>query len=210
MADHIEFFAVAATTLFVVIDPLGVVPVFTALTEGRKRSVVAVKACVISALILAVFVFAGAAALGAVGITMPAFRAAGGALLFLIGLEMVFEKRQARRSRTAEEGQHHDETDENHDDVAVFPLAMPLLAGPGSITSVVLLASDGGFTAKFLTLGAAVAILILSVITLALGGWVLSMAGPTVTMALSRLMGVIVCALSVQYLFDGVRAAFGI
>jgi multiple antibiotic resistance protein len=216
-AEPIAFFISAVTTLFVVIDPIGVAPVFAALTKGQKRTAIAIRACIIAAIILVGFTLVGSSVLEAVGISMPAFRVAGGLLLFLIGLEMVFERRQARKSKAAErsvegaEGsQGGSHSDSDHDDVAVFPLAMPLLAGPGAITSVVLLSAGEGLMAKGLTLGALFLVLIASVILLALGGKLLDLAGRTVTMATSRLMGVIVCALSVQYVLDGTRQALGL
>ena len=128
----------AFTTLFVVIDPLGLVPVLLALTAGMAaadRRRMALKGALIASLILLAFGLIGERLLGLLGIGLAAFRIAGGMMLLLIALEMVFERRIARRSRSADELREVG----GHDDLAVFPLAIPLLSGPGAIASIMLL-----------------------------------------------------------------------
>ena len=126
----------AFTTLFIIIDAPGLVPVFIALTEGmsaRQRRTIAVRACLVSAGLMGLFLVLGEAVLGFVGISMPAFRIAGGAVLFLTALDMLFERRQKRRDDNAESA-------EPDHDPSVFPLALPLIVGPGLITTIILLA----------------------------------------------------------------------
>ena len=130
----------AFTTLFIIIDPPGLAPVFIALTTGmtdRQRRAIAVRAFVVSVVLMMVFLFSGEAVLSFIGISMDAFRIAGGILLFLTALDMLFQKRQARREENAAEGQA-----EHHDDPSVFPLALPLIVGPGAITTVILLSGQ--------------------------------------------------------------------
>ncbi len=128
----------AFTTLFIIIDPPGLAPVFIALTQGMnaaQRRAIAIRAFLVAATLMMVFLFLGEAVLGFIGISMDAFRIAGGILLFLTALDMLFQRRQARREDNAAEGQA-----EHHDDPSVFPLALPLIVGPGAFTTVILLA----------------------------------------------------------------------
>ncbi|MEM8537993.1 MAG: MarC family protein, partial [Pseudomonadota bacterium] len=130
----------AFTTLFVIIDPPGLAPVFIALTQGMtpaQRRAVAIRAFLVSFGLMMVFLLLGEAVLGFIGVSMDAFRIAGGILLFLTALDMLFQKRQARREESAAEGQA-----EHQDDPSVFPLALPLIVGPGAITTVILLAGQ--------------------------------------------------------------------
>ena len=127
---YAAFFITAFTTLFVVIDPFGTAPIFVAMTQdmdARTRRRTAYRTCVVASGILIAFAAFGEAVLGFVGISMEAFKVAGGALLFLTALDMLFERRTKRREDRAEE--------EEHPDPSVFPLAIPLIAGPGSITA---------------------------------------------------------------------------
>ena len=129
------FLITAFVTLFVIIDPIGLAPLFVALTHGmdaRTRRGIAIRACVIAAMLLVLFAALGEAVLGFVGISMPAFRIAGGILLFLTALDMLFERRSKRREDQADE----------RPDPSVFPLAIPLIAGPGAIASVILLTGE--------------------------------------------------------------------
>lgn len=134
----LAFFITAFTTLFVVIDPFGTTPIFVALTQGmdsRARRKVALRTCAVASGILIAFAAFGEAVLGFVGISMEAFKVAGGALLFLTALDMLFERRTKRREDRFEE-------EEEHPDPSVFPLAIPLVAGPGSIATIILLAGQ--------------------------------------------------------------------
>jgi multiple antibiotic resistance protein len=195
------FLITAFATLFVVIDPPGLVPLFIALTRGMdadRRRAMALRACIIAAALLMMFGLAGEAILGFIGITMPAFRIAGGILLFLTALDMLFERRTQRR-----EGQH---PDPDHDP-SVFPLATPLIAGPGAIASVILLVGQSG-PGWAGTL--AVLALMLGMIAVTYGFFLASpalerMLGRTGTVVITRLLGMLLAALSVQFVIDGVR-----
>jgi len=187
-------------TLFVIIDPIGLTPLFAALTQGMdaaQRRAIAIRACLIAALLLALFTFLGEAVLGFVGISMPAFRIAGGILLFLTALEMLFEKRTKRREDQADE----------RPDPSVFPLAIPLIAGPGSIATVILLAGEhsavsGRLGTLLVTLGVLAIMLVMF-----LGAGLLQRAlGKTGINVVTRLLGMLLAALSVQFVLDGLRA----
>lgn len=195
------FLVTAFATLFVVIDPPGLVPLFIALTQGMDsahRRRLALRACTIAGVLLILFGLAGEAILGFVGISMPAFRIAGGILLFLTALDMLFERRTQRR-----EGQ---KVDQDHDP-SVFPLATPLIAGPGAIASVILLVGQGGGT-----WAATGAVIVLTVVMLAVTFLFLlasppleRLLGRTGTVVITRLLGMLLAALSVQFVIDGVR-----
>ncbi|KIT18084.1 MarC family protein [Jannaschia aquimarina] len=195
----------AFTALFVIIDPVGLTPIFTALTAGMSpamRRRIAFRACAIAAGLLILFTLAGEAVLGFLGISMPAFRIAGGLLLFLTALEMLFEKRTKRR-----EGQAEGHRAEEHlDDPSVFPLALPLIAGPGAIATMILLA-DG---AAPLALGQAIGVML---VVLALCFAFFNLAAPLERLlgavginVVTRLLGMLLAALSVQFVLDGLRA----
>ncbi|WP_299605717.1 MarC family protein [uncultured Tateyamaria sp.] len=193
------FLITAFVTMFVVIDPIGLAPLFVALTQGvpeRKRRAIAVRACGIGMIILIVFALFGEAVLGFVGISMPAFRVAGGVLLFLTALDMLFERRTKRREDQAD--------DEDHDDPSVFPLAIPLIAGPGAIASVILLTGQKPGV-EGLALVLAITALVLGVcLVLFLASGILERAlGKTGITVVTRLLGMLLAALSVQFVLDG-------
>ena len=140
----------AFTTLFIIIDPMGLAPIFLALTSGMtkaQRRAIAIRSCLIGGALMLAFLFLGEALLGFIGISMPAFRIAGGVLWCLTALEMLFQKRQARREDNATEV-------ETHDDPSVFPLAMPLIVGPGAITTIILLAGQANGAADLAAVAA--------------------------------------------------------
>lgn len=191
----------AFAMLFVVIDPIGMAPLFVALTLGMDsahRRSVALRACGIGILVLAVFGLAGEAVLNFVGISMPAFRIAGGILLFLTALDMLFERRTKRRSGHAS----------NSEDPSVFPLATPLIAGPGAITTMILLRGEAGNDPV-----AVVSVFVVMVVVVALTLLLFLAAGPIeramgqvgVTV-ITRLLGMLLAALSVQFVLDGLSA----
>ncbi|MFP4003975.1 MAG: MarC family protein [Alphaproteobacteria bacterium] len=197
-------------TLFVVIDPLGVTPVFAALTRGMgwgRRIRTALAATLIAALILGGFALGGGALLETLGIGLPAFRTAGGILLFLIGLEMIFEQRTPRRERNVQRKIAEQHEVEEEDGIAVFPLAIPLLAGPGAIASIVLLmtAAEGDDVTRTSILAALALVIAASFVLLVTAGFLLALAGRSVSILITRLMGVLLAALSVQFVFDGIR-----
>jgi multiple antibiotic resistance protein len=196
----------ALLTLFVVVDPVGLVPTFLAVTEDlprRARRSVAVRASLIAGAILIGTALIGDWLLHTLSISLPAFRIAGGLLLFSIASEMVFGVRLRRESQEAEEA-----VEEHVRNIAAFPLAIPLLAGPGAITATVLLAGRAGGN---LTL---IAILIGVVVLVAFGCFLAFLfaerigrfLGLTGNIVLSRLLGVLLAALAVQYVVDGARA----
>ncbi len=195
----------AFVTLFVIIDPIGIAPLFLALTGGRtaaERRAIALKAVVIAVCVLVAFAVGGEWLLRAMGISLPAFRVAGGILLFWISFEMVFERRNQRKSTTAERSI----AEERHDDIAAVPLAVPLMAGPGAITAVILLASgsDGGLVYLSLVIAVVVAALLVTFVTLLVAVPIDQLMGSTVRMVVSRLLGVLLAALAVQFVADGI------
>jgi multiple antibiotic resistance protein len=204
-----EFFISALVTLFVVVDPLGLVPIFTSLTArlpvpARRR--VAIRASLIAFLILCGAALIGDWLLRQLGIGIPAFRIAGGLLLFSIASEMVFGVRIVREANTAEAAVEEEEVR----NIAAFPLAIPLMAGPGAITAVILLAGRGyGDPARLGGLVAVIAVVMLSCLVAFLLGTRLSkLLGVTGNVVLERLLGVILAALAVQFVIDGVRAVW--
>lgn len=197
----------AFVTLFVIIDPIGIAPIFLGLTagrSGRERGKIALRAVVIAVCALVAFALAGEWVLTATGISLPAFRVAGGILLFWISFEMVFEKRQTRKADTAERSM----TEEHHDDIAAVPLAVPLMAGPGAITAVILLASRSGDTLPELALvvGVIVVTLLVTLAILLVALPIDRLLGKTVRTVVTRLLGVILAALAVQFVADGIIA----
>jgi len=194
-------------TLFVVIDPIGMAPIFVALTAGetdRHRRAIAIRACLLALFVLTLFGLAGEAVLGAFGISMPAFRIAGGILLFLTALDMLFERRTQRRQKSAEE-------EDDRPDPSVFPLAIPLIAGPGAIASMILLAGqtpDGARWLHLLAVHAVMATVLALVLALFLAAGPIERAlGTTGTLVVTRLLGMLLAALSVQFVLDGLAGA---
>jgi multiple antibiotic resistance protein len=199
----------AFTTLFVVIDPLALLPVMLSLTPGMApaaRRRMALKGTLLATLILLAFALVGEGLLGVLGISLPAFRTAGGLMLLLIALEMVFERRTERRTRSADELK----TVGDPDDLSVFPLAVPLLAGPGAITSVILLMAryEGDLVAQAAVIIVLLGVMASCVLIFALIEPLARLLGATMTHVVSRLLGILLGALAVQYVFDGLRNAF--
>jgi multiple antibiotic resistance protein len=200
----------AMTTMLVTLDPPGLAPVFLGLTVGMtavQRKQVALRGSVIGFGILTVFALFGAGVLGLLGISMGAFRIAGGMLLFWISFDMVFEKRQERKEKTSQAAI----TIDHIRDLAVFPLAIPLIAGPGAISATVLLA--GTFTSPFdraLLISVIALMMLILYVTLLLAERLDRILGVTGRAILTRLLGVLLAALSVQFVVDGVRAAFNL
>lgn len=205
----LDYMIYAAVTLVVVVDPVGLAPTFLSVTSGlppAARRNVAVRAAVIAGAILVGTAVIGDWLLRQLGITLPAFRIAGGLLLFSIASEMVLGVRNERQSRDAEQA-----LEEHVRNVAVFPLAVPLLAGPGAITATVLLAGQAALRPLYLAILigviAAIAVVCLAAFWLAAG--IAALLGATGSMLLSRLLGVLLASLAVQYVIDGLRAVMG-
>ena len=204
----IELFISAFVTFFVVIDPPGCAPIYASLTSDappRDRRVMAIRAIVVAAVILLVFALFGEQMLGALGISLDSFRIAGGIMLFLIALEMVFEKRTERREDRAQEIIEQPEIE----DVSIFPMAMPMIAGPGSIAAVMLLTSQhDGIDNALVILGALGSVLLLTLIGLLAAGPLMRILGNKVEAVITRVLGVLLGALAVQFVVDGLNASF--
>ena len=201
----LDLFLSAFVTLFVVIDPPGCAPIYAGLVKGAPNRIavaMAARASVIAALILVVFALFGEDLLGALHIELNSFRIAGGIMLFVIALDMVFEKRTQRREDRAEKVR-----EEHVEDVSVFPMAMPMIAGPGSIATIMLLTARAhGTTETLVVLAALGAVLVLTFLALAAAGPLMKLMGTRVEAVITRLLGVLLAALAAQYVIDGVKA----
>ncbi|MEX0298972.1 MAG: MarC family protein [Kordiimonas sp.] len=202
-----EAFIAAFIALFVIVDPIGIAPVFAGLTQGTSDShkrKMAIKGTIIGTLILLFFALVGKPFLNALGITMDGLRVAGGIMLFIIALEMVFEKRTERKQESAEK------LDEYFEDIAVFPVALPLLAGPGSIATVMLLMTsyENDIVAQGAIVAALGVVMLITLIVFFMASRVMDWMGPTVNAVLTRLLGVILAALAAQYILDGLKNTF--
>ena len=195
------FLITAFATLFVVIDPIGLTPMFIALTQGtdaRHRRAVALRACGVAFGVLTLFAFFGEAVLGFIGIGMPAFKIAGGILLFLTALDMLFERRTKRREDQSET--------EDFPDPSVFPIAIPLTAGPGAIASMILLTGQAGSWQDMAGVIAVMVLVLLMVLMFFLAAGPIERAlGRTGITVVTRLLGMLLAALSVQFVLDGLR-----
>lgn len=204
-----ELFISALATLFVVIDPPGCAPIYSSLTAGasaQQRRSMAIRSVLVAAGVLLFFAFLGKGMLAALGISLDAFRIAGGILLFLIASEMVFEKRTERRNTRAQEV-----ASKEIEDVSVFPMAIPMLAGPGSIASVMLLTSQAnGWAERSVVLAALGIVLALTLLALLTAGPLMRLLGEKIEAMITRLLGVILAALAAQYVIDGIRASFSL
>ncbi|TCR62202.1 MarC family protein [Bosea sp. BK604] len=203
----LEYLSSALVTLLVTLDPPGLAPIFLSLTRGMsgdERRQVALRACIIAFCIMAFFGLAGDVVLKALGVSLPAFRIAGGLLLFWIAFEMVFERRNERKQATAETAI----TQDHIRNVAAFPLGIPLMAGPGALTAMILLAGRAG--GDLAMLGSLVAICGLVILSCLAVFWlavpIARLLGVTGNVVLTRLLGVILAALAVQFVIDGVQA----
>jgi multiple antibiotic resistance protein len=203
----IELFVSALVTFLVVIDPPGCAPIFASLTSGTTpahRRAMALRSVGIAAGILIFFGLLGQDLLNALGVSLSAFRIAGGILLFLIAVDMVFEKRTERRENRAEEV-----SASNQEDVSVFPMAIPMIAGPGSIASIMLLmARSEGLSESLIVMGALAATLLLTLLCLLLAGPLMRLLGHRMEAMITRLLGVILAALAVQFVIDGLKRTF--
>ena len=203
-----ELFVSAFVTLLVIIDPPGCAPIFAGLTRDcppAQRRMMAIRSVLVAAGILLFFGLLGEDLLRKLGISLAAFRIAGGIMLFLIALEMVFERRTQRRETRAQEVSANPE----HEDVSVFPMAIPMIAGPGSIASVMLLmARSDGLAESLTVLGALAAVLLLTMVALLAAGPLMRILGHKMEAMLTRLLGVILAALAAQFVIDGISVSF--
>jgi len=206
-----DLFLDAFIILFVVIDPVGIAPIFAALTHGEAaaaRRRIALRGVLLAAAVLVTFVVAGDELLGVLGIGVPAFQIAGGLLLFLLAVDMVFARPSGVRTPTAPEQKEA----EHRKDISVFPLAIPLIAGPGALTTVLLMVSQHGSRAAVLgiVLGVVLLVLVLTLISLLLAGHIVRLLGQTGINVVGRLLGIVLAALAVQFVLDGLAAALGV
>ncbi len=199
------FLITSFVTLFVIVDPIGLTPLFAAMTQDMKIKLqrqIATRAIIVAFFILVAFALFGDAILSFAGISMPAFRIAGGILLFITALDMLFERRTKRR-----EGQKDEELS---DDPSVFPLAIPLIAGPGSIATVILLAGNTNVENSLIWTFGVIAAVLSSVFAMFLIAPLIQRAlGKTGINVTTRLLGMLLAALAVQFVMDGI-ADFGL
>jgi multiple antibiotic resistance protein len=201
----IEFFTSAFITLAVIIDPPGCAPIFAGLTNGTDpahRRRMAIRSALVAWAILTFFALLGEPLLRTLGISLSAFRLAGGIMLFMIALDMVFEKRTERREERAREIEGTPEAD----DISVFPMAIPMIAGPGSIASMMLLSAKAhGPLEQGLVLGAMTAVILLTLLALLAAGPLMRLIGAKLEAMITRILGVILAALAVQFVLDGLE-----
>lgn len=204
----IDLFLSAFITFFVVIDPPGCAPIYASLTKGAnatQRRNMAIRAVLAATGILFVFALFGEQLLGALHIELNSFRIAGGIMLFLIAIDMVFEKRTERREERAQKIIDTPEIE----DVSIFPMAMPMIAGPGSIASVMLLMSQNqGIERASVILSALGAVLLLTLLALLAAGPIMRVLGQQAEAVITRLLGVLLAALAAQFVIDGLRESF--
>lgn len=196
------FLITSFVTLFVIIDPIGLTPIFLALTQGAsagERRSIALRSAVTAMVLLALFAAFGEAVLGFAGISMAAFRVAGGVLLFITALDMLFERRTKRRENQGEEAVEVE-------DPSIFPLSIPLIAGPGSIATVILLSGQKpGLEGFALVMCVVVAVLLVMLAMFLASGLLERALGKTGINVVTRLLGMLLAALSVQFVLDGLR-----
>jgi len=201
----LALFGSALVTFLVVIDPPGVVPIFAGLTRGASpvhRRAMAIRSAVIAWAILLFFALLGKPLLKALGISLASFRIAGGIMLFFIALDMVFEKRTQRREERAH-------SVEGAEDISVFPMAIPMIAGPGSIATAMLMVSRADTLSDVgIVLAAMTAVILLTLVALLAAAPLMRLAGERIEAMITRLLGVILAALAAQFVIDGLRQSF--
>ncbi len=206
LEQFVKFFIV----FFVVVEPVSLVPLFASLTEGASsayKKKMAVKSVLIAGLIILMFALTGATFLGAMGISIEAFRIFGGLLLFVVALEMVFARESGTRTSTDEQAESR-----RRADVSVFPLAFPFMSGPGALTTILLWFGPVGVLQQPLMfaglMGAAFLVLAISLAMMLAAGQLMRVLGATGANVANRLLGVVLGALAVQFVIDGIRASF--
>jgi len=199
-----EFLLTSFVALFIIIDPIGLTPVFIAITQGMDDSLrrkVALRSVLVSAFVISLFIVGGETLLGFIGISMPAFRIAGGILLFLTALDMLFQRRSKRRENQTEQ--------ELVDDPSVFPLAIPLIIGPGAIATVILIAGAKPGLVGIASTGFITALVLLTVfVFFSAASRIEKLLGKTGIDVLTRLLGMLLAALSVQFVIEGLFEFF--
>lgn len=204
MSAALEMAPVAFVLLLVVIDPFGLTPMFSALTAGKtalERRRIATRAVLIAAGVIAFFIFGGGWLLDYLGVGMPAFRIAGGLLLFLIAMDLLLVRHSGLSSATERERGEA----ARRADMAVFPLAIPMIAGPGTLTTVMLLTHDQGTATELLILALSLVVLALTLAMFLCAARVERVLGETGINVITRLLGLLLAALAVQFVLDGLR-----
>ena len=200
-----ELFTTAFVTLLVIIDPPGCAPIFASLTSGTDtahRRAMAIRSVVVAWCILLFFALLGEPLLRTLGISLSAFRLAGGIMLFMIALDMVFERRTERREERAEELKGTPEAE----DISVFPMAIPMIAGPGSIATIMLMSARAEGTVEgLIVLGAMTAVIVLTLLALLAAGPLMKLIGTKLEAMITRILGVILAALAAQFVLDGLE-----
>ena len=204
----IELFGSVLVTFLVIIDPPGVAPIFASLTRGTPaahRRAMAIRSSLIAWAILMFFALLGKPLLHALGISLASFRIAGGIMLFFIAFDMIFERRTERREKRAEEIEGTPEAE----DISVFPMAIPMITGPGSIASAMLWVSRADGLLELVTvLGAITAVMLITLVTLLAAGPLMKLIGERIEAMITRILGVILAALAAQFVIDGLKQSF--
>jgi multiple antibiotic resistance protein len=204
----IELFGSALVTFLVIIDPPGCAPIFASLTRGTSaahRRAMAIRSTVIAWAILMFFALLGRPLLNGLGISLASFRIAGGIMLFFIALDMVFERRTERREKRAEAIEGTPEAE----DISVFPMAIPMVTGPGSIASAMLWVSRAeGIGAVLVVIAAMTVVMLITLLTLLAAGPLMRLIGEKVEAMITRILGVILAALAAQFVIDGLKQSF--
>jgi len=203
-----ELFGSVLVTFLVIIDPPGCAPIFASLTRGTPpahRRAMAIRSSLIAWVILMFFALLGKPMLQALGISLASFRIAGGIMLFFIALDMVFERRTERREKRAEEIEGTAEAE----DISVFPMAIPMISGPGSIASAMLWVSRADDVAEVaVVLAAITTVMVITLLTLLAAGPLMRLIGDKVEAMITRILGVILAALAAQFVVDGLKQSF--
>ena len=204
----IELFGSVLVTFLVIIDPPGCAPIFASLTRGTPpahRRAMALRSALIAWAVLMFFALLGRPMLHALGISLASFRIAGGIMLFFIALDMVFERRTERREKRAEEIEKTPEAE----DISVFPMAIPMIAGPGSIASAMLWVSRAETPIHVaIVLGAITVVMLITAVTLLAAGPLMKLIGEKIEAMITRILGVILAALAAQFVIDGLKQSF--
>ena len=205
----IALFWSAFAVLFVIIDPPGCAPIFATLTDGTSRKhqrIMAFKSVVVAAIILVLFAYFGDFVFTKLGISLDALRIAGGIMLFIIGLNMVFEKRTETREVRAEDLL---EETKDPEDISVFPMGIPMIAGPGTMASLLILASEAGnaLPQQLAIMGALAVVLFITLVSFLISGPLMKLMGKTFTNVLTRVLGVLLATLASQFVLDGIKGA---
>jgi len=203
----VPLFWSAFAMLFVIIDPPGCAPIFATLTNGTSRKhqkTMAFKSVIVATIILVLFAYFGDFVFSKLGISLDALRIAGGIMLFIIGLNMVFEKRTETREERAEELL---EEIPDPEDISVFPMGIPMIAGPGTMASLLILSSDAGsaLPQQAAIMSALALVLILTLLAFLIAGPLMKLMGKTFTNVLTRVLGVLLATLAAQFILDGIK-----